>query len=338
MPKVFISWSGGLGQRYAEALKETVFNFNTRKLKVWVSSQDIAAGAVWFSSIQKQLRGVTHAVACITRDAILSPWVNFEAGALWLRLGTIKLLLFGTEENQFTSALTPSPFFHFQAVSGTNRDAVSRVLLEILDKSDKEAGRQHFEAAWVDWMNRVKEINQLSEDENVASLGEAILEALKQQSRHDTNFDFIFRSSATKGDLEKHGFPFDLALNGFLRKSSNEPKLIRTAYDASLLLKVMNDTITGSHVNTAVKAAVDILIRGITRGDNLLFEPWDTQLFLAGRAIANSAKSKKLKHTPYANVYLLSFDGKFHRIAPHDWMDQILKSVCSKWRPKVKVG
>ena len=332
MPKVFISWSGGRGQRLAEALKETVFN--TRNLEVWVSSQDIVTGSAWFSSIEKELQGVTHAVACITRDAILSPWVNFEAGALWMRLGTIKLLLFDIEEAQLTSSLTPSPFFHLQARKGTDKQAVSRLLLGMLDKSDKEAGREHFEGAWERWMNRVKEINRLSEDENVESLAQAILDAIKVQSRHDTNFDFIFKSCATSVDLERHGFPFDLALNGYLRNRSDAPKLIRTAYETSLLLKVMNDTITDSHVNTAVKATLDILRRGMTRGDSLLFEPWDTELFLAARAIDGSAKS--VQHTPYANVFLLSFDGEFHRISPHDWMDPVLQLVCAEWRPKVE--
>jgi hypothetical protein len=206
----------------------------------------------------------------------------------------------------------------------------------MLDESDRKAGLSNFDGAWKEWLNRVKKINLLSEDENVESLAQAILQAFKTHSGRD--LDFIFRSCATQGELKEYGFPFDLALYGYLRmRGYTEKGIIRTAYNSSLLLKVMNEKITSSHVDAAVKAALDILERGIKREEDTPLKPWDTQIFLAAPAIDDSAKS--VAHTPYANVHLLSLDGEYKTIGPHEnMMKGVLKHVSLGWLSKFKAG
>lgn len=48
-------------------------------------SESIAAGEPWFSSINKAIRGSSLFIVLCSPMAITRPWVNFEAGAAWMR-------------------------------------------------------------------------------------------------------------------------------------------------------------------------------------------------------------------------------------------------------------
>ncbi len=56
-------------------------------LDVFVSSDtdSIAAGEEWLRSIEKALRDCAVFVILCSPDSILRPWINFEAGAAWMR-------------------------------------------------------------------------------------------------------------------------------------------------------------------------------------------------------------------------------------------------------------
>ena len=48
-------------------------------------TESIAAGENWFSSISKAIRGSSLFIILCSPIAITRPWVNFEAGAAWMR-------------------------------------------------------------------------------------------------------------------------------------------------------------------------------------------------------------------------------------------------------------
>lgn len=90
--KIFLSWSGNAAKQIAENLKEelkTIFE-NSGNIDIFVSSQDITAGAEWFSEISSAIDESVCGIVCLTKENTnseeVSDWINFEAGALAFHL------------------------------------------------------------------------------------------------------------------------------------------------------------------------------------------------------------------------------------------------------------
>src|SRR5262245_43627779 len=79
--KVFISWSGALSHRVATLLRDWLPNV-LQAVEPWLSSEDIAPGARWFSDVSTQLEAVEVGIICLTAENASSAWLNFEAGAI----------------------------------------------------------------------------------------------------------------------------------------------------------------------------------------------------------------------------------------------------------------
>lgn len=80
--QIFISWSGARSQAVALALREWL-PLILQGVTCWVSSEDIAKGTLWQTSIHDQLRDSKFALLCLTPENLESRWVLFEAGALY---------------------------------------------------------------------------------------------------------------------------------------------------------------------------------------------------------------------------------------------------------------
>ncbi len=121
--------------------------------QVWLSSEDIAKGTLWFSKIIDKLKECSCGVICITRENLLAPWIHFEAGGLIAGLGknrVVTLLLdvgFGEVQpplNQFNGSL-PDRLGLFDLVKSFNnvsdRPIPAHVLQKTFDKfwSEMEA-------------------------------------------------------------------------------------------------------------------------------------------------------------------------------------------------------
>ena len=52
----------------------------------FLSSEDIRKGAGWLSKIREELEATDFGLLCLTREALTSPWLLFEAGALAKRV------------------------------------------------------------------------------------------------------------------------------------------------------------------------------------------------------------------------------------------------------------
>lgn len=79
---VFLSWSGSLSRAIAVALREWLPNV-VRDAVPWLSSEDIAKGAVWNTEIAQQLNRCKVGIIVLTQQNLNAPWVLFEAGALF---------------------------------------------------------------------------------------------------------------------------------------------------------------------------------------------------------------------------------------------------------------
>src|ERR1035441_7313025 len=79
--KIFASWSGDLSHGVAALLK-TWLEDVLQGCSVWLSSENIEKGSVWFSDVSDTLKDTTFGILCVSRQCATAPWLLFEAGAL----------------------------------------------------------------------------------------------------------------------------------------------------------------------------------------------------------------------------------------------------------------
>jgi hypothetical protein len=79
--KVFISWSGELSKKVAEAFREWLPNV-IQQLEPFLSSGDIGAGTDWNNVLRQELDQTSYGIICLTKENWQKPWINFEAGSL----------------------------------------------------------------------------------------------------------------------------------------------------------------------------------------------------------------------------------------------------------------
>lgn len=84
--RIFLSWSGEKSRSFAEEFKPWLEQV-LPGTDVWLSSEDIDKGTIWFTRIIDELGNCSCGVLCITRENRLSPWIHFEAGGMVKGLG-----------------------------------------------------------------------------------------------------------------------------------------------------------------------------------------------------------------------------------------------------------
>lgn len=105
--KVYISWSGDLSNRLAEAVRQWlpgVLQF----VKPYFTPSDIEKGIKWGSDILTELGGSDIGIICLTKDNLKKPWILFEAGALSKNFDKshVCTLLFNVEPTDLIGPLT----------------------------------------------------------------------------------------------------------------------------------------------------------------------------------------------------------------------------------------
>lgn len=85
MIDVFLSWSGARSECLARYVHNSLPTI-VPGVRLFYSPA-IDPGATWTNAIAAAIRKSRVAILCITRDNLLSPWLQFEAGALWQRPG-----------------------------------------------------------------------------------------------------------------------------------------------------------------------------------------------------------------------------------------------------------
>jgi hypothetical protein len=123
--RVVISWSGEeslfIGQRLKVWLKYVI-----QSLELWISDEDIAAGARWARELDTQLEHANFGIICLTRENLSRPWLMFESGALSKSLTSARVVpvLYGLSKAE----LSTGPLVQFQAVEATQEGIRSLVL------------------------------------------------------------------------------------------------------------------------------------------------------------------------------------------------------------------
>jgi hypothetical protein len=105
--KIFISWSGSKSQKIAEQVRKWL-PYIIQPVKPFLSSGDIRKGVRWSDVLAQELKDSKYGIICITRQNMMSPWLNFEVGALSKMIGQacVSPLLFEVEPSRLQGPLS----------------------------------------------------------------------------------------------------------------------------------------------------------------------------------------------------------------------------------------
>lgn len=104
--KVFISWSGTTSRSVAEALAQWLPKV-IQGVDPFVSAKDIDKGSNWTVELSRQLEDAEFGIICLAPDNLLSPWLNYEAGAITKSVNSrVCPILFGVEKSDVKPPLS----------------------------------------------------------------------------------------------------------------------------------------------------------------------------------------------------------------------------------------
>lgn len=98
-------------------------------VEIFVSSdaQSIAAGEQWLSSIDAALRDASILLILCSPDSITRPWINFEAGAAWMR----QIPLIPVCHGGLSAGDLPMPLSLRQGIELNNADGLQRLYTRV---------------------------------------------------------------------------------------------------------------------------------------------------------------------------------------------------------------
>ena len=151
--KVFISWSGDLSNKLAEAF-HTWLPGALQTVRPYFTPADIEKGARWSSDITKELESSNVGVLFITRVNMGSAWLLYEAGALSKHLEKSKVcpIVFGITHKDL-----PGPLRQFQSTEFKDEDF--KKLLKTINSASGEnkLGDSVLDEVFEMWWPRLKE-------------------------------------------------------------------------------------------------------------------------------------------------------------------------------------
>ncbi len=139
----------------AQLLKERLLADFAGHLDVFVSSDrsSIVAGTKWLDEINQALKQADLVVVMASPESVTRPWVNFEAGAIWLRgTGLIPACHSGMTPAKLPSPLNMLQGIEFASSTGLQKlyDAVAAMLGVALPPVDLDAMAQRTAQAVAD--------------------------------------------------------------------------------------------------------------------------------------------------------------------------------------------
>lgn len=154
MRRVFLSYSGPLSHKVALALQD--WARSVVDVEFFVASRNLQPGLLWVAELARHLRTADHAVLCVTPGSTRSPWILFEAGAVFAVKGfdvprVIPYLL------DVSPSRLPSPLQCLQAVSA-DRAGTFRLLQSLNTGITEEA----FSERWPSLERKLRHIRAQS--------------------------------------------------------------------------------------------------------------------------------------------------------------------------------
>ena len=175
MSNVFICWSGDRSQRLGEALRTYLPQFIPGLLQSpedsLFMSADIAKGSRWFDEVEKELDSATAGLVCLTREALQSGWIHFEAGALARavrknnkrsdrREGALYTYLLGVQADELRGPLGEFQSTRFDR-EDTKRFCAAMVTSMHNNAPTRDVWESAFDANWQGFADTVKTIGPM---------------------------------------------------------------------------------------------------------------------------------------------------------------------------------
>jgi hypothetical protein len=175
MSNVFICWSGHRSERLGGALRTYLPKFIPGLLQnpddSLFMSADIAKGSRWFDEVEKELDSATAGLVCLTREALQSGWIHFEAGALaravrkndkrsGRRGGALYTYLLGVQPDELRGPLSEFQSTRFDR-EDTKRFCAAMVTSMHDNAPTRDAWESSFDANWQGFADAVKEIGPM---------------------------------------------------------------------------------------------------------------------------------------------------------------------------------
>ena len=79
--QVYISWSGQMSYKLGLLVRDLIRKV-TPDLEVWISAEDIQAGARWSTDLIQIIDEISFCIVCVDPSSCHSPWLSFELGAI----------------------------------------------------------------------------------------------------------------------------------------------------------------------------------------------------------------------------------------------------------------
>ena len=156
--KVFISWSGPLSKKLAEAFRDWLPAVLQSAIPYFTPS-DIEKGARWSTDIAAELEASQLGILCITRDNLHSDWILFEAGALSKRLDKAHVcpIVFGIAPTDLAG-----PLKQFQAAAFEKPDIQKLISLMNSKLGDQRLTTKTLDAVFDKWWPDLeKKVNEI---------------------------------------------------------------------------------------------------------------------------------------------------------------------------------
>lgn len=131
--KVFLSWSGGVSHKVAKVFRDWLPQV-IQSLDPYVSSEDIDKGTRWSTDIAKELEESAYGIILVTKENLVAPWVNFEAGALSkiIDKSNVSPFLFNVKRSE-----VKGPLLQFQSTT-FEKDDIQKLLTSINKRIDED--------------------------------------------------------------------------------------------------------------------------------------------------------------------------------------------------------
>jgi len=185
--RVFISFSKPKSKILAEALKEWL----PRVLQSVdpLISESIDKGSAWPEGLDEKLKAAEVGIFCFTTENLYQPWIHFEAGALYMKLGLQRVCPYLLDVDY---SEVPWPLARFQATKTTK--AETRKLLATVNEALAEGGLKDpvldetFEMWWPKLENSIREAQKLKVESKPAKKAvdevlEELINLARSQSR-----------------------------------------------------------------------------------------------------------------------------------------------------------
>lgn len=210
--KIFICWSEDMGMELAGKLHEFLPQFiPALKPDDIFFSTKIAKGTRWFDEVNKELDSADVGLVCVTREALQSGWIHFEAGALASAVrkrkrqgrgegGTLYTYLLGVDPGELRG-----PLAEFQSTTFDRED--TKKLCDAVVTSMREDVTEWegaFEEKWPAFEAAVKGIGPLPADKLIPGLEELFRrKTFNEPLEECTNQNWIERFTGARDTITR---------------------------------------------------------------------------------------------------------------------------------------